>query len=353
MLKKIYLTMYRFIGLAALLLLTGALLFYTATFSFFMFNSSWVAPAVLSPSDPKALQARAEMIRQKQFYEEATIVVETRKQELVVLEQRRDSLNHLIGSISGAIGSEIAVANRSVGEITALSQEKGANLKQLDAALAQITELMALNDSELASKLITKAQHSERAIAHSQMLAAVTANRVEAKALLDQRDQLQRSASTLQGRSTSIQALDAVTKKLELQNELAMTTVMMVTKTSEIMAGQKELQRLDEANAIIDQTPYGKVLVSGKPLTLAFMPYDNKHFDDPKQNVYSCFAIFVVCKKVGTVTAKFTDEQIVEFPIFNTRFTRTVKGVFIELELDDVDAAHDQILFLGGKPLFL
>lgn len=353
MLKKIYLSVYRFIGLAALLLLTGALLFYTATFSFFIFNSSWVAPAVLSPSDPKALQARAEMIRQKQFYEEATIVVETRRQELVVLQQRRDSLKQLVGSISDAIGSEIAAANRSISEIKVLQGEKGANIRQLDAALANINELMKVNDSELASKLITRSQHSERSIAHSRMLAAVTASRVEAKALGDQRDLLQRGMSTLQGQSASVQALDAVTKKLELRNELAMTLVQIATKTSEVMAGERELARLDVANTIINQTPYGKVIESGKALTLGFMPYDNKYFAEPKQDVYSCFAIFVGCKKVGTVTTKFTDEQIVEFPIFNTRFTRTVKGVFVEFELTDEKASHDQILFIGGKPLFL
>jgi hypothetical protein len=216
-LKKMYLSVYRLIGLMALLLLTGALLFYTATFSFFMFNKSWVAPTVLSPSDPKALQARAEMIRQKQFYEEATIVMETRKQELIVLRQRRDSLAQLVSSINSAIGSEIVTANRSVGEIAHLQKEKGANIKQLDVALSHIEELIKTNDSELAAKLITKSQHSERAIAHSQMQAAVTANRIEAKALADQRDLLQRGASTLQGKGSSVQALDAVLKEQPLE----------------------------------------------------------------------------------------------------------------------------------------
>jgi len=351
-LKKIYLSVYRLIGLMALLLLAGALLFYTATFSFFMFNKSWVAPTVLSPSDPKALQARAEMIRQQQFYEEATIVMETRRHELVVLRQRRDSLAQLVSSINSAIGSEIVTANRSVGEIAYLQKEKGANIKQLDVALSHIEELIKTNDSELAAKLITKSQHSERAIAHSQMQAAVTANRIEAKALADQRDLLQRGASTLQGKGSSVQALDAVTKKLELQNELAMTDVQIVTKTSEIMAAGRELSRLDAANTIIDKTPYSKVIEGNKTLTLGFMPYDNRHFDEPNQDVFSCFAIFIGCKKVGKVAAKYADEQIVEFPIFNTRFTRTVKGVFVEFDLTD-DAAHEQILFIGGKPLFL
>lgn len=352
-LKNIYLSVYRSIGLTALLLLTGALLFYTATFSFFMFNSTWVAPTLLSPADPKALQARAEMIRQKQFYEEATITAETRKQELVVLQERRESLKHLVGSISKAIGSEIVAANRSVVEISTLQDEKGTNIKQLDAALADIEQLMKANDSELASKLITKVQHSERAISHSQMMAAVTMNRVEAKALYDQRDQLQRSAATLQGSGSSVQALEAVSKKLELQNELAMTNVQIITKSSEIIAAEKELRRLDVANSIIDQTPYGKVIELSKSIALGFIPYDNKYFANPTQDVYSCVAIFIWCTKVGKVVKRYSDEQIVEFPIFNTRFTRTVKGAFVEFELSDQDAAHAQILFIGGKPLFL
>lgn len=55
---------------------------------------------------------------------------------------------------------------------------------------------------------------------------------------------------------------------------------------------------------------------------------------------------------VGIVKYQYDDEQSIEFTIFNTRFTRIAKGVFVEFNLADTTAARDQSLFLGSAPLF-
>jgi len=353
MLKKIYLTGYRLIGLTALMLITGALLFYTMTFGFFLFNTTWVAPTVLSPSDPKVIQARAELIRQRQFYDTATIIRETRMQELKVLEAREAQLNFLKKSIDSAIDAESHAATRSVGQLNLLIKQKNINISDIGASLTKLDELILTNDHELSARLITKDQWTARTISYSQLRATITSNQSEALALAEQRDMLSRSAATLGGRGTSAMALDTVAKKLSIQNELNGVWVQMITKQSEVLAADQELARLAVAEAILDETPYAPVLETGKLSVLGFMPYDNSYFKVTNVDVYACRAIFLACYKVGTVKKIYEDEQIIEFPIFNTRFTRTVKGVFVEFNLANADASREQILFLGRKPFFI
>jgi hypothetical protein len=353
MLKKIYLTGYRLIGLTALMLITSALMFYTMTFGFFLFNTTWVAPTVLSPSDPKVIQARAELIRQSQFYDTATILRQTRMQELKVLEARESQLNFLKKSIDSAINFEVQAATRSVGALDSLIKQKNINIADIGASLTKLDELILSNDRELSARLITKDQWTARTISYSQLRATITSNQSEALALVEQRDMLSRSAATLGGRGTSAMALDTVAKKLSIQNELNGVWVQMITKQSEVLAADQELARLAMAEAILDETPYAPVLKTGRLSVLGFMPYDNSYFKVENVDVYACRAIFLLCYKVGTVEKIYDDEQIIEFPIFNTRFTRTVKGVFVEFDLTDTDASREQILFLGRKPFFI
>lgn len=353
-LKQLYLTAYRAIGLAALFLITGALVFYTITFGFFLFNNTWMAPVVLSPSDQKVLAAHAEIIRQRQFYDEATILVTTRKQELVLLDVRQQQLEFLIAQLESAIGAEVKVARKSISDIDRLTSQKSANIAEIDRTLVEVQALIDTNERELAAKLITKDEYSARAISFAQLKAAATTAKVEAKALLDQRDVLSRGANTLSNQiGSSAVAIDTIAKKLQAQNDLEAVKIQLTTKKSEIAAAENELGRLNVANEIINKTAYARVIDEGKAVVLGFVPYTNRYLGKNDVDVYSCYFIFIACTKVGRVTMQYEDEQIIEFPIFNTRFTRTVKGVFVRLELDVKDASRDQILFIGGKPLFL
>jgi hypothetical protein len=353
MLKKVYLNVYRSLGLAALCLITGALIFYSITFGFFLFNTTWVAPTVLSPSDAKVIQARDELIRQRQFYDSSIILRETRMQELSVLKDRETQLEFLKASLDTAMHTESKTATESVRQIDSLVKQKRDNINELDASMKNLDGLMATNNSELAARLITKDQWTERNITYHQLMSTVTTNRVEVKALSDQRDMLSRSAATLNGQGTSAVALDIVSKKLEVQNEIDSTMVQMITKRAELLSANQELERLSAAENILNQTPYAKVLKTNASSVLGFVSYDNSYFTADTIDVYACRAIFLFCYKVGTVGRKYNDEQIIEFPIFNTRFTRTVKGVFVEFNLADPAASHEQILFLGEKPFFI
>lgn len=352
-LKSIYLSGYRTIGLAALVLLTGALLFYTVTFLFFMFNHTWLAPMVLSPSDPKALTIRAEILRQQQFHDRAQIQEATRGQELEALKHRETQLRYLIGATDSAMRAEGSAAKSSIAKIDDLSRRQTDDLKDLGRISADINRLAKNSDRELNAGLITQEQHTEQALARLRLQASQTSSHIAMQTLQSQRDNLDRSASTLRGQSAHVEALEAVSQRMALDAELRDVRIQMETKAAEREAARRELASLDAAKKILDNTPYSMVVGSGKSLILGFVPYDNLYFDKDASPVYACVAVFVFCSQVGVVKKKYLDEQIIEFPIFNTRFTRTVKGRFVELQLTSPKAQQEQILFLGRKPLFL
>jgi hypothetical protein len=64
--------------------------------------------------------------------------------------------------------------------------------------------------------------------------------------------------------------------------------------------------------------------------------------------VYGCLLNLVLCHQVGTIRRVFSDEVTDVHPVFK----KPIRGVLVQLELADVNAAKDYVLFLGRKPLW-
>lgn len=97
----------------------------------------------------------------------------------------------------------------------------------------------------------------------------------------------------------------------------------------------------------IDDSPYLRAL--DHHVAIAFVPYDNVCSAKPGANVYACRANFVICRKVGHVVDVVGGEVTSKHPTQSIE----VRGVLVEMDLVDFQAAESAVLHLGRAPLFL
>jgi hypothetical protein len=83
----------------------------------------------------------------------------------------------------------------------------------------------------------------------------------------------------------------------------------------------------------------------------AFVPYSNQKYVFIGSPVYACTGEIVWCHKIATVGARFQGEETGSHPIFF--FKGTMRGFLIQLvNVTDLKAMEDSVLFIGHKPLF-
>jgi len=81
---------------------------------------------------------------------------------------------------------------------------------------------------------------------------------------------------------------------------------------------------------------------------LAFVPYSNKSVKLGTK-LYACSWGLVMCSSVGKVTATIDGEVTDNHPHDDS----IQRGMMVEIELKTPSAAEANVLFAGGKPLWL
>jgi hypothetical protein len=107
------------------------------------------------------------------------------------------------------------------------------------------------------------------------------------------------------------------------------------------------LTRQDELLAGLRSSAYLRAVSDGA--TVALVPYANLDRATPGAPLYACKLAMVWCHQVGQVVQVLPGEIQLRHPHKDA----LVRGQMIELRLTDADAARDNVLFVGGKPLGL
>ena len=97
----------------------------------------------------------------------------------------------------------------------------------------------------------------------------------------------------------------------------------------------------------LEQSPYLKAL--NNTITLAFMPLANESNDKPGTKLYACRWGLVMCSKVGVIKGAL-DGEVQDIHPHDESVQR---GIYLEIELTTPSAANENVLFAGGKPLWL
>jgi hypothetical protein len=309
-LKPFYLFVYR--GGAFVVISTALmfLVFWGLIMTFFMFNTSWVAPTVLSATSDKMLQ----------FNSGYLAALQTEAQLNVILQQQTLTL-----ATSQKQYNDLVAFRESIQSGSLLQAKKQLDLKKSSDVAAQLEQTRKQTEQNLRIGLVDKLDAIKELATIQQFNNTRTDSEIGLATLKQQLINLDGQILTLHDSiAVEQQTIDETKKNL---------TVAQQVLTS------------------LRQSAYANATNNG--VNLVFVAYDNfnnVHEGDP---VYDCYLMVVACHQVGTIKHLFKDEQLIEFPIFNIKLSRTVRGVFAEVNATDPAAMKSSVWFAGRKPLFL
>lgn len=346
--QKFFVKSYRWLAVALLgtvLSFAGGTLFLVM---FYMVNSTWGAPVVVTKANPRVVALSAATLQARQARDNLTIELEDNKRVRSTLEKQLGWYDGMLSRYDEALksqqGSDAAMAEK----LAALKVEKESLGGKMQAIVEQNEKAGKEIDKELRAGLITRDAALQ---ARAQLVKgeeSLTANRVSLAGLESQITQLTSSVSTMKGGADSPVALEMLARvnmlnqqRVEAKQALTKLDAQSAVKTSELTDVQKLLAQLSSSAFYI--------VSSDEKSThqFAFVPYENEKAIAPGVAVYACKLKLVWCSKVGTVHAVTHDEEKARHPLF----PNDVRGFLVELDLQDKAAAKETVIFFGSRPL--
>jgi chromosome segregation ATPase len=337
----------------AVFLLTAILLCasgYGITMLTFVLNSSWVAPVILSKSDPHVAQLAAQVFTAKQNYDQMKGELDSAEQARNLLQTQRDWLTGIIGRYEHSLGDEKdanAVFNGQLQKLVAERKAINARAAQVVAANRQVS---ANIDQALKAGLMTNVSATQARAGLVTAESALADSKVAAATIDNQISQLTRGVASLGGGNSSPEAMQSLAQVSMLKQSLSETNLKLVQLNADVTVKAKEAAELETMLNGLKASPYYMAAYGDKDTRrFAFVPYDNEDAAHVGAPVYSCKAEIVLCFKVGRVKSITKDEEHAQHPLFSTQ----LRGVLVELDLDDNKAAKDQVLFVGHSPFYV
>jgi hypothetical protein len=338
-LYKSVVMVYRIFAILTLYLVLAGVVAYGFVMGFYALSTSWAAPVILSPADDKSLDFTEKLVTSRQTLEDLNVDIKKLQDGVVEMTRHRAALEALEPELQFAITRE-QQHNRAAGpQLQELDRQKQADNLKTQTVLAQVKEVEAAIDKDLAAGLITKGDAATQRAALNQIHSSFTDSRIGEILLTD---------NILEKTTTDTKTLDVLNKQAELISEIAQLDIAIGVAQKQLHEENQQVDRLRAALNTAKQTPY-YLSVSGKSaVNFAFVPYDNQSSASPGAPVYDCYLNMVLCRKVGTVKQIFAGEEHAIHPIFRT----DIRGFLIQLQLDHPESAKSKTVFLNRKPLF-
>jgi hypothetical protein len=332
-------TLYRIFAILTLYAVLIGVLAYGFVMGFYATNTSWVAPVILSPADDKSLDFTQKLVTSKQSLEDITLDKKRLESSISEMTLHRASLLALEPELQAAIAREKIHARATGPQLSQLDRQKQADNVKTQGVIAQVKEVEASIDKDLAAGLITKGDAATQRVALNQAQSSFTDSRINEVLLTD---------NVLEKTTTGTKSLDVLNKRAELRSEIAQLDIALSLAEKQIREESQQIDRLKKALATAKQTPYYLSVSGGSKIYFAFVPYDNQGSVSVGAPVYDCYLNMVACRKVGTVKQIFTGEEHAIHPIFRS----DMRGFLIQMDLDHPESAKSKTVFLNRKPLF-
>lgn len=339
-LMKVVLFLYRVLAIVGLYGVLIGVCGYAFLLGFYGISTSWVAPVTLSPYDERSLQVVQKLVTSRQTLETLTLDIQKLEASTAEMKRHRDALVILRPQVEAAIARETWHNRTNSRELALLHNAKLSDNADSQNGIRQATDLESSLDKELAAGLITRSDATLQRVQLNEARRAVTDSRISEVLLRD---------SVLQKSTTSTQLLDALGKRAELTSQIAQLDISIQASEQQLQTEREQVRRLEDAIALASHTPYYLAVSGSVPVNLAFVPYENLNNVSVGAPVYNCYLNIVLCRHVGRVKQLFDTEERVQNPIFRT----DMRGVMIQLELDDPSAAMSKTLFLNRRPLLI
>ena len=289
---------------------------------FYALNTSWAAPVILSPADDKSLDFTEKLVTSRQTLEDLNVDMKRLQDGVAEMNKHRAALLALEPELQAAIVREKQHNQATGPQLLELDKQKQADNLKTQAVMAQVKEVEATIDKDLAAGLITKGDAATQRAALNQAQSTYTDSKIGEILLTD---------SILEKTTTDTKSLDVLDKQAELISEVAQLDIA-------IARGAKADLRRDETDRSLRQAlSHGQAdaLLPQRvrrctAVYFAFVPYDNQSNISIGTAVYDCYLNMVACRKVGTVKQIFAGEEHAIHPIFRT----DIRGFLIQMQLD-------------------
>jgi hypothetical protein len=339
MVYKSVVTVYRIFAILTLYIVLAGVVSYGFVMGFYALNTSWAAPVILSPADDKSLDFTEKLVTSRQTLEDLNVDKNRLEGGVAEMNKHKASLLALEPELQTAIVREKQHDQATGPELLALDKQKQADNLKTQAVMAQIKEVEATIEKDLAAGLITKGDAATQRAALNQAQSSYTDSKIGEVMLTD---------NILEKTTTDTKSIDVLDKQAELISEIAQLDITISVAQKQIYEETKQITRLKEALATAKMTPYYLSVSGQTSVYFAFVPYDNQSNVSAGTAVYDCYLNMLLCKKVGAVKQIFGGEEHAPHPIFKT----DIRGFLIQMQLDHPESAKSKTVFLNRKPLF-
>jgi hypothetical protein len=336
---KSVITIYRIFAIVTLYVVLGGVLAYGFVMGFYALNTSWAAPVILSPVDDKSLDFTEKLVTSRQTLEELNVDKKRLEEGVDEMNKHKTALLALEPELQSAILREKKHNQATGPQLLELDKQKQSDIQKTQSVIAQVKEVEATIDKDLAVGLITKGDAATQRAALNQAQSSYTDSKIGEVLLTD---------SILEKTTTDTKSLDVLDKQAELISEIAQLDIAIGVAQKQLHEESQQIERLRQALTTAKQTPYYLTASGDNTVYFAFVPYDNRNNVSAGTSVYDCYLNMIACKKVGTIKQIFAGEEHAIHPIFRT----DMRGFLIQMQLDHPESAKSKTVFLNRKPLF-
>lgn len=341
---KLIVTAYRLLGFGILTVIVFVLIGYIATTAFFYVSDSWVVPMAVSPTDEKVVAQQAQLAEQQHARDR--LADELNQAERAIAAQQTFQ-----AEFARAIRSDLEGRKLALGRLRELAGAAAATrtaIKHQSSAYAQASRRRMA--AEYAAGLIDR----DRMLSGKFQLAQITSSNLS---LAERQAELDTRAADLETEARSLEAIlgHAETsgdvalsyEVLRIKRELESSKLDLARSVESRDTLKAALERQDRLLAALRQSAQLRALRDGA--TVAFVPYGNLSNATKGTSLYACKVAMVFCYHVGEVLEVLPGEVQFKHP----HRDKQLRGQLVELKLDadDADAASEDVLFAGGRPL--
>jgi hypothetical protein len=333
---------YRFLGFAILAVIVIVLIGYVATTLFYMVNRSWIVPTVISPSDEKVLALQTELsLRQTQ---RERVLAELNAAEHAVAAEERFQRE-----LATTIHADLATRQAELARMRSLATSAATTRR---AVRTSSRAFAAAQSAQLAREDRAGVVDRSSVVTSSYQLAQISSSSLslaERQADFDTRaDELEAAVTGLAAivdEHADETALSYNVLTIKRGYDASKLALAKARDTRAMLASS--VKRLDHLIANLAHSGYLRAVRDRA--AIAAVPYENLSNVRAGASLHACRASLLLCRRVGRVLEVLPGEVTVRHP----HRDRTQRGRMIVLRLDEPAAARNEVLFVGGAPLWL
>ncbi len=344
-----------FVLLAALF---SAFSFYGALIVFFLFSSNWAAPLTLTKGHELVAKAEADFSQLKVGLDSVEQKLSEARLDKDVATHNAEEARVLIDYSASSITKQLDVNER-------IQKTAHSELASLDELIATFKSqfnggsLGKSNDKLYKSRLIDKKAYLSNTLSMLEARQRVRGLQTDRNKLLQEienqdstRDLLHALKKKLAGKSSAtLEASSA--EHLDLVQQALQARSAFDVAQSQIKIADEKLVSLERSRALLqlqiselEVTPLVRAI--NERIDVLFVPYGNEKNIVSGSPLYSCALTIIWCSKAGVVGQRFPGESAGVHPFFG----KPIRGIFVEVQLDDKNAATREIIHANHSPLF-